>query len=508
MKKLFIAFTLSLLVLGGISRAAELDVIGVGAVSMGMGKTGLALFDDVNALYLNPAGLSKIEIGQFTSMYTRCLDEVSYVVAGGAVPLQYGTLGVSYIAADTTDIPLTTLLSDGSLDQDNITFAGYSSSILALSYGRDIGPEETGLSSGLKLKYFSEGFSRGRASGYDLDLGFRFQPVPWLRLALLQENCLPASLGATLNWSTGLKEGLPTVTKGALGLVFDERNLRLEAGVEKQTFSACAPVLCRGGVEWRPVSILVFRVGCDQEPVPSENGGASGTTNNVSYGTGFRYAGFGFDYAFRPFAGYAGNNAHFFSISYLGKADYTSPDIEYKFVSGRICRKSKLQLGIRLSEAVKDLKATLPDGTTVTLSPSQKNLAMLEWTVPDDLPLGRQQIELFARDLAGNKSLKTIEFNVAAIKPELDVQQPPDRAITSEESVVVSGRVLNGELLLNGQPVALESDGSFKTSVKLNLGVNKISAKVSGEEGVDATRELSVLRIIKEEAKNNEQKTK
>jgi hypothetical protein len=73
---------------------------------------------------------------------------------------------------------------------------------------------------------------------------------------------------------------------------------------------------------------------------------------------------------------------------------------------------------------------------------------------------------------------------------------------------VVSGRVLNGELLLNGQPVALESDGSFKTSVKLNLGVNKISAKVSGEEGVDATRELSVLRIIKEEAKNNEQKTK
>jgi hypothetical protein len=123
-------------------------------------------------------------------------------------------------------------------------------------------------------------------------------------------------------------------------------------------------------------------------------------------------------------------------------------------------------------------------------------------------PRGRQQIELFARDLAGNKSLKTIEFNVAAIKPELDVQQPPDRAITSEESVVVSGRVLNGELLLNGQPVALESDGSFKTSVKLNLGVNKISAKVSGEEGVDATRELSVLRIIKEEAKNNEQKTK
>jgi hypothetical protein len=499
MRKIILVSFVLMISLVAVSRAANLDVIGVGAVSMGMGRNGLALSDDVNTIFLNPSGLGGIKTPQITSMYTRSLDEVNYFVAGGVLPAYYGTLGLSYIGSQVNDIPLTALLSDGSLDQDNITFANYSSSVLALSYGLNIGPEEVGLSSGIRLKYFSEDLSRGSASGYDLDFGLRYQPVPWLRLALVQENVLPAAMGASLNWTTGLKEGIPAVTKASVGCLFGENNFEFEAGLEKPTLSAGQPLLLRAGVEWRPAPILAVRAGLDQEPVPGEGGTAPGTVNSFSFGTGFKYAGFSFDYAYRPFAGYSGNNSQFFSISYLGKLDYDPPSVEYKFVDGRVYRGAGLKLGIKLSEKVKALKATLPDGKAVNLDPNQKNKFLLEWDVPADIELGRHTIEIFAQDLDGNKMVKKIEFEVLAREPELTLDRPNDRAMTADETIAVSGSAANGELFLNDEPVTVGSDGRFETTASLNPGINKLIFKLGGESGNEKTKVISVMRILKGE---------
>jgi hypothetical protein len=496
MRRTFFFAVLLLIAFTEFCLAADLDLIGIGASSMGMGKNGIALFDDINTVYLNPAGLSRIKSRQFSSMYTKCLDEVNYIVASGALPLKVGALGISYIGSRISDIPVTVLLADGSLDQDNISFINYSSYILSLSYGLDIGPKEYGLSSGIRFKLFGEDLSKGSANGYDMDLGIRYQPVPWLRMAVMQENLLPSSLGARLNWSTGLKEGIPTKTKAAVGLIFS--NLGLEAGLEKQTLLEKYPILCRAGVEWWPVNLIALRIGIDQVPIPGGNDKMADTAGELSAGLGFRYAEFMFDYAYRPFTGYSGNNAHFFSISYLGKSDFSPPEIKYRFVNDEIYRDSNLELGIKVSEPVNYLKAKLPGYNESDLKPGDKGLVLLRFVVPAGLPLGENQLEIEAEDLQGNLVKIPVKFVVLSREPKIELSEPGDRRVkTSEDNITLKGKVIGEKIFINDE--IIKTTDKFDVNVKLpKIGLNRIMIKAEGENGKVEEKEILVLRTGRE----------
>ncbi|MFA4967965.1 MAG: hypothetical protein WC624_07115, partial [Candidatus Margulisiibacteriota bacterium] len=349
----------------------------------------------------------------------------------------------------------------------------------------------------LRLKLFGDNLVKGSATGYDADLGFRYQPVPWLRFAVLQENLIPASMGASMNWNTGLKEGIPTRTRGAIGLVFEESHLGMEAGFEKYTLDKNDPFQLRGGLEWWPTTALALRMGLDQDLLPTEGGGAVNVVTEPTAGIGLRFGGFLFDYAYRPYAGYNGNNGHFFSISYLGKSDFSPPDIQCKFVSREIYRETKLRLGVKLSEKAKGLKAVMPTGEELSLNPNQDNLALLEWEVPKNADLGAKKITITAEDLENNKSSKDVYFEVLPTKPKLGIKGITNRTITTKESIAISGSAAGEKLLLNDEPVQIDDKGEFKKKINLKPGVNLLHFELTGEGGMSTERTIMLFCVPK-----------
>ncbi len=75
--------------------AATFLKIGVGARPSGMGEAFLAVADDVNAVYWNPAGLAFLKRQEVTAMHSEWFQDIRYDFAAYARPLQNYTLGGS-----------------------------------------------------------------------------------------------------------------------------------------------------------------------------------------------------------------------------------------------------------------------------------------------------------------------------------------------------------------------------------------------------------------------------
>jgi len=471
--------------------ASELDLITVGAGPMGMGKSGSTFSKDINTLFLNPAGLGDARRLQLTSMYTKLLNEVQYVVGGGIYPLPLGTIGFSCTAAQVADVPITTVSTDGSLNQDNIQFVGTTNSILSLSYGINIGG---GLRSGSTLKFINDDLSAGKASGYDLDLGFRYSPFDGIELALVQKNILPASSGACLTWNTGLKEGIPTKTSVAGGIILNDGSLKMEVGAEKYTLLDRYPVQYHAGVEWWPVELFALRCGFDQDHVPAENAIRISTVTVPSAGVGLRFAGWQFDYAYRLAYNNFDNNAHYFSTSYIGQQDFTPPSLEYRFVDKQIYRESNLRVGLKLSEKVKKISAVLDDEMEIELEPNHKNMVLLENHLPAEMSLGEHKITVLADDFEGNRLVQDIQFTVSPRPPSIDFEMRKDRLITKAGELAIKGKARGEKIFLNEAEIILDKEGGFETIAKFEAGINKLRFKVIGEGGDEIEKMITVLK--------------
>jgi hypothetical protein len=76
--------------------------LGVGARYLAMGEAAAAVADDVNALYWNPANLSRLEQGSLSLMYAAHVESVQYQYAGVAGPV--GNLGTLAGAIQTMTV--------------------------------------------------------------------------------------------------------------------------------------------------------------------------------------------------------------------------------------------------------------------------------------------------------------------------------------------------------------------------------------------------------------------
>jgi hypothetical protein len=102
MKRIYLLiFIFALNIIPGVY--AEFNDIGCGARPLAMGNAFVALADDINAIYYNPAGLVRLEKNEFTSSYGRLyvgLDDDSNLgwgFAGYAQPVgNVGTMGIGY----------------------------------------------------------------------------------------------------------------------------------------------------------------------------------------------------------------------------------------------------------------------------------------------------------------------------------------------------------------------------------------------------------------------------
>ena len=325
MNKIIKTLLILLLLANVASAKSALDpgIAGVGARPMGMGRSFVAVSDDVNALFLNPAGMAFQRSWGVTSMSTRLLNRVDYKMAGGLYSTDYGTFGLGFIALTTPAGYLTT-------DRSSLASAtpiSYGSSIMILSYAydfnRQIYTRRLGhLAVGGNLKFINnkfEGVDNAQGKGMEADLALMFIPREGLTLGANLQNMLLVSDGGKVNWGSGTAQNVPANLKlGAAYQVKPNLLLSLDSDIN---VNGNRPVLLHAGTEWKPFSLLAIRAGIDQDLAGTQ------TVNNLTAGISLKVQGFSFDYAYRQDSTQAELSNHYFSLSF-------SPEPGMKFVEG------------------------------------------------------------------------------------------------------------------------------------------------------------------------------
>jgi hypothetical protein len=314
----FVIFNLSLL-LAVTAQAAVVGstddamTIGGGARPIGMGRAFVAIADDADAPFINPAGLGSLKGPTAMAMYTNLLGEIYYNEFSGAIPTPNGTFGIGYITTGISDIPTSGLPSDYYDSLLTLTYAAPLANFF--NYGKNVFV-------GANYKIFNSGYSGGLndfATGMSADLGVKLVVNPHLALGLNRQNFLPVSMGGVIRLSSGAEESLASITKIGAAIKpvpWPKLLVALDADLPAQTGR---PVTEHLGVEWKENQYITVRGGLDQSVDP---GTAVQTSWNPAFGTSITYAGFRVDYAYHPYYNDASLATTYVSLSYAGPSWY------------------------------------------------------------------------------------------------------------------------------------------------------------------------------------------
>jgi hypothetical protein len=307
--------------------------LGMGARPLGMGRAFIAIAEDSDALFTNPAGLGEIDCFEFSTMSGTLLEELKYTTIGGIYPLgEKSAWGIGYISAGLTGIELRDLTG-------NLTGrTNFENNLYLLSYGRKVSDN---LSFGLNIKYFAQNAhdqTEANGSGWNADLGLLQKGLGWLSIGLVVQNFASSS---QLNYRNAAAASLPlTIKFGTKLALAGERfesaiiapyELIIAADADLE-LSNIAPTNTHFGVEFSPNKHLTLRGGIDQIPT------FPGAQNYFTGGVTLSLAGFGFHYAYHPFTDLGDNAAHFFSISF-NEHDWPT-ELTPEFLLGQDCQKS------------------------------------------------------------------------------------------------------------------------------------------------------------------------
>lgn len=203
-----------------------------GARGIGMGGVGLT-FKDINSLFSNPAGLSYLEGVAATVMAEErfLVADLKSVSAGGAIPTQSGTYGLSL---------------------NYLGFEGYNEQRLGLTYSRKL--LETLSIGGQFILLNTRIPEYGSSIVATFELGFLLELFPQLDLGFhvfspLRVNILP-------------DEQLPTIFRLGLGYEPTDK-IRLLAEVEKDIDYLTR---VKVGLDYKMIKPLYLRLGMATEP--------------------------------------------------------------------------------------------------------------------------------------------------------------------------------------------------------------------------------------------------
>ncbi|MBI5699819.1 hypothetical protein HZC35_05945 [Candidatus Saganbacteria bacterium] len=319
MKRYFPIVCFLLFVFCNLSQAAVIGstddamTIGGGARPIGMGRAHVAIVEDADAPFINPAGLAAIKGPQAMSMFTNLLGEVYYSEVSGAVPTQNGTVGVGYITTGVNNIPTAGTPTDY---YDSLLLFSYSVPLgRFFNYGRNV-------FLGANYKIFNRGYTGGvnqYATGQSADFGMKVILSPNLSLGFCRQNILPVSMGGVIRLSAGAEESLASLVKIGAAIkptVLPKVVIAIDSDLPQQTGR---PVTSHLGVEWEANDYLMLRAGADQSVDPGSTGLASW---NPSYGTSLGYKGFRIDYAYHAYYNDPALATHYVSLSYIGAPWY------------------------------------------------------------------------------------------------------------------------------------------------------------------------------------------
>ncbi|MBN3033280.1 MAG: S-layer homology domain-containing protein [Candidatus Saganbacteria bacterium] len=289
-----------------------------GARPQALGNAYAGLADDAYAFYVNQAGLAGLKLPNFFSTYSQLDANTAFSALGGAVPGTFGlTVGLGYRRLSISGLQASSETVDNT-DQE-----------IALAVAKKIDDD---FSLGAALRFIARGLSKpvpgfegANGCGLACDVGVRRSYRPWLRLGLSLQD-----LGGRINYQDGSSADLPyeLVVGGALdlfgrGALFEERN---EIGVTLDfNKSRDAPLLVRGGVEWRLTPQLAVRAGLEQSFAELQDPFPRGIIyNNLTAGLGFHYSSFAVDYAMRRNGDPTGDVINYLSFGY----EYAEPTAE------------------------------------------------------------------------------------------------------------------------------------------------------------------------------------
>jgi len=293
------------------SPADDAMTVGGGARPIGMGKAFTAVADDADAPFINPAGIAGLKGPQVMTMFTNLIGEIYYMEYCGAVPTQYGTVGMGYISTGVSNIPTTPVPTDY---YDSLLLFTYSTPLGRFAdYGKNV-------FLGANYKIYNRGYTGGltdTASGFSADVGLKVILSPYISLGLSRQNILPVSMGGVIKLNGGAEENLAGLTKLGISIrpAFMKRSLLLvgDADVPAQTGR---PVTLHMGAEWKFNENIMFRCGLDQSLDPAT---ATQTSWNPSFGTSFGLGGFRVDYAYHAYYNDSSLATNYVSLSYEGK---------------------------------------------------------------------------------------------------------------------------------------------------------------------------------------------
>ena len=316
----------------------DLAEIGVGARSLGLGRSYAAGLDDASSIFTNPAGLSDNPYLNMVSMNGNMLNDVNFLLVGITDRSPLGKFGIGYINASVGSIPLTTTVGSGSsLEVTQTGLTDFSSSVIYFTYGSKLsrflkGNKGEAISFGGSLKIFNQGFSGGGSAmqnavgaGLDADFGLIWRLKQWLTLGTTFNNMLPTSFGGKFTWQkNSVVEDIPmSIQTGArfkiLGTdaLFRNNQRKMNFLMDYETTrGGSRPSAWHLGLEFWPVDIVALRVGLNQKPKAAITG--IGLDNNLTAGVGINFYGFTFDFAYHKFGELTENTTYFFSIGYRG----------------------------------------------------------------------------------------------------------------------------------------------------------------------------------------------
>ncbi|MEW6605832.1 MAG: PorV/PorQ family protein [bacterium] len=251
-----------------------------GARPIAMGETFVAIADDINAIYWNPAGLANIQNRQATFMYADWLEEITYNYLAYIHPQQImgGIMGGGL-----------TLLDSGSIDRtiDGTGKIGeYDAKDIALTfaYAKKM---TANCNLGASIKYIQMKIDNEKSTGIALDIGCLYKPtVENLTIGATIQN-----LGPKLKAFISEKDALPLNIKvgGAYKLLDNALTLGLDVN-----FPSDNDTNFNLGAEYWIKEIVALRAGYKTLTKDALK------SSSLTYGAGFKLAnpGLEIDYAF------------------------------------------------------------------------------------------------------------------------------------------------------------------------------------------------------------------
>ena len=285
--------------------------ISVGARALGMGRAYVAVAEDGDAIFTNPAGLGEIDSFNFLTMSGSVLEDVQYSVLGAVFPLGDQTAwGMGYTVASVGGIELRD--SSGAL-QGN---ADFGNSVFLVAFGKKMSEK---FSIGTNVKIYSQYANlnkNGNGNGMNLDIGILQKGLGWLSLGIVGQNVISSG---KIWYNNGSAAPLPlTIKVGSRMFLMGEEiesafvaPLEVVAAADADlSLDATTPTTIHLGLEFSPNHLLTLRTGIDQDPVPG------GVQSNTTLGLSLRFFGIGFHYAYHPYTETGGSNTNYFSIAF------------------------------------------------------------------------------------------------------------------------------------------------------------------------------------------------